>query len=345
MGTEPDTPNKAELEASVNKLFDKMLIKEGSDCNFNALVERFVTTLIQTLITMPFAEDDRLAKVKATLPELISLSVYYNMPTNRNAQNISQLDNIGKNGVNFFSKILVHESVDVSNTPKPKNNKSAATNENFLRGVFEDFAEDMKLDTSSLPVDKWARLITDAGINLVDMQSDPKIKGKDKFGNRLENLFNVNWHNLPNEQRVQAIENLINSYAKKGTASAAEDTLLNLDELHEFAKRVKRMQSKEDMIATLDADIEILRDITAKAVINAIGLERAFISVVTKNVELIREHLQAAEGAKEFRAWIRNNAAKMMPSQFEQIIEQGAIRENRKAIVNSIKVMQSKWEV
>ncbi len=346
MGTEPDTPNKAELEASVNKLFDKMLIKEGSDCNFNALVERFVTTLIQTLITMPFAEDDRLAKVKATLPELISLSVYYNMPTSRGAQNISQLDNIGKNGVNFFSKILVHESVDVSTAPKPNNSKSATANENFLRGVFEDFAEEMLIDVKNLPLEKWARLITDAGINLVDMQSDPKIKGKDKFGNRLENLFNVNWQGLSAAQRTQAIENLINSYAKKTTpTAAAEDTLLNLDELHEFARKVKRMQSKDDMISTLDADIEILRDITAKAVINAIGLERAFISVVTKNVELIREHLQASEGAKEFRAWIRNNAAKMMPSQFAQIIEQGAIRENRKAIVNSIKVMQSKWEV
>ena len=346
MGTEPDTPNKAELEASVNKLFDKMLIKEGSDCNFNALVERFVTTLIQTLITMPFAEDDRLAKVKATLPELISLSVYYNMPTSRGAQNISQLDNIGKNGVNFFSKILVHESVDVSTAPKPNNSKSATANENFLRGVFEDFAEEMLIDVKNLPLEKWARLITDAGINLVDMQSDPKIKGKDKFGNRLENLFNVNWQGLSAAQRTQAIENLINSYAKKTTpTAAADDTLLNLDELHEFARKVKRMQSKDDMISTLDADIEILRDITAKAVINAIGLERAFISVVTKNVELIREHLQASEGAKEFRAWIRNNAAKMMPSQFAQIIEQGAIRENRKAIVNSIKVMQSKWEV
>ena len=109
-----------------------------------------------------------------------------------------------------------------------------------------------------------------------------------------------------------------------------------------MARKVKRMQSKDDMVATLDADIEILRDITAKAVINAIGLERAFISVVTKNVELIREHLQAGEGAKEFRAWIRNNATNLMPSHFEHIIEQRAINENRKAIVNAIKVMKNK---
>ncbi|MBQ4404505.1 MAG: hypothetical protein II857_08855 [Selenomonadaceae bacterium] len=43
------------------------------------------------------------------------------------------------------------------------------------------------------------------------------------------------------------------------------------------------MLKKLTVCATLDVDILILRDITAKAVINAIGLERAFNSVITKN--------------------------------------------------------------
>lgn len=347
MGMEKSTPNKAELEASVNKLFDKMLIKEGSDCNFNALVERFVTTLIQTLITMPFAEEERLNKVKTTLAELISLSVYYNMPAIKTEQNILQLDNIGKDSANFFSKILVHESVAPTAAPKPK--KNAAANENFLRGIFEDFADDMQLNITALPIDKWAQLIMDAGINLVDVQADARIKGKDKLGNKLEDLFfseKTDWSSLSADKRLQAIDALINSYAKAGTAPSSGGGIpTQLDDLHALAQKVKRMQNKDDMTATLDADIEILRDITAKAVINAIGLERAFISVVTKNVELIREHLQADEGAKEFRAWIRNYAAKLMPSQFAQIIEQGAINENRKAIVKSVKVMLNKMDI
>ena len=104
------------------------------------------------------------------------------------------------------------------------------------------------------------------------------------------------------------------------------------------------MNGKEDMIATLDADILILRDITAKAVINAIGLERAFNSVITKNVNLINRHLQEREGNAAYRLWIRNNAAKLMPSHFEQIIEQGAVRENKKAIVNAVRNLLSKWD-
>jgi len=54
--------------------------------------------------------------------------------------------------------------------------------------------------------------------------------------------------------------------------------------------------------------------------------------------------LQAGEGAKEFRAWIRNNATNLMPSHFEHIIEERAINENKKAIVNAIKVMQNKLD-
>ena len=105
------------------------------------------------------------------------------------------------------------------------------------------------------------------------------------------------------------------------------------------------MKNKSEMIATLDADIEILRDITAKSVLNAIGLERAFISVVTKNVELIREHLQDEKGGKAFRDWVRLNAFKLMPSKFESIIENKAINENRKAIVSAVRNVLNKWEI
>ncbi len=75
MGVEATTTYKTELNDSVNKLFDEMLVKGGAECNFNSLVERFVMTLIQTLITQPFATDERVNKVKEALDELVSLSV------------------------------------------------------------------------------------------------------------------------------------------------------------------------------------------------------------------------------------------------------------------------------
>ena len=85
MGLEASTTYKTELNDSVNKLFDEMLVKGGAECNFNSL--GFVMTLIQTLITQPFATEERVNKVKEALDELVSLSVYYNMPTDKEEKN------------------------------------------------------------------------------------------------------------------------------------------------------------------------------------------------------------------------------------------------------------------
>ena len=349
MGMEATTTYKAEAVSSVNKLFDDMLIEGGSKCNFNSLVERFVTTLIQTLILTPFAEEQRRDKVKTTLAELVSLSVYYNMP-NKSEQDNIQLMDMGKDSINFFAKILAHKGSVANNDDEI----DASENENFLRNLFEENKEQICKGASYavdlLPFGKWAKLMMKAGINLVDIQADKSIKNRDKLGNKLEDLFystDLKWANLSPDQRTQTIENLIKSYKVNSKENVAVETLASkFDELHELAKKKKRMRTKEDLIETLDTDIMILRDITDKAVIKAIGLERAFISVVTKNVELIREKLQDnKDGGKAFRAWIRNNASKLMPSQFESINETKAINENRKAIVNSIKKVLTNWDV
>ncbi|MBR0288994.1 MAG: dynamin family protein, partial [Selenomonadaceae bacterium] len=347
MGMEATTNYKAELNDSVNKLFDEMLVKGDAECNFNSLVERFVMTLIQTLITQPFAVDERVNKVKEALDELVSLSVYYNMPADKAEKNSLQLESLVSGGDKFFAKILAHEGFDA------EVEVDATENENFLRELFEENRDQIckgaSLVVELLPFGKWAKLLMKGGINLAAIDADRSIKRRDKLDNKLEDLFYAqNWSRLLEEQKTQSIENAINAYTNAGGSQAktneSDSLMAQLDEIQERAKNSKRMNSKDDMIATLDADILILRDITAKAVINAIGLERAFNSVITKNVNLINRHLQEREGNAAYRAWIRNNAAKLMPSHFEQIIEQGAVRENKKAIVNAVRNLLNKWD-
>ncbi|MBQ3452332.1 MAG: hypothetical protein IJG32_08700, partial [Selenomonadaceae bacterium] len=329
------------------KLFDEMLVKGGAECNFNSLVERFVMTLIQTLITHPFATDERVNKVKEALDEVVSLSVYYNMPTDEVEKNSLQLESLVSGGDKFFAKILAHEGFDA------EVEVDATENENFLRKLFEENREQIckgaSLAVELLPFGKWAKLLLKGGINLAVIDADRSIKRRDKLDNKLEDLFYApNWSRLPNEQKTQSIENIINAYTPAGGLQAknkeSDSLMAQLDDIQARAKKAKRMNGKKDMIATLDADILILRDITAKAVINAIGLERAFNSVITKNVNLINRHLQEREGNAAYRSWIRNNAAKLMPSHFEQIIEQGAVRENKKAIVNAVRNLLSNWD-
>ena len=347
MGMEATTNYKAELNESVNKLFDELLVKGGAECNFNSLVERFVMTLIQTLITHPFAVDERVNKVKEALDELVALSVYYNMPTDKAEKNSLQLESLVSGGDKFFAKILAHEGFDA------EVEVDATENENFLRKLFEENREQIckgaSLAVELLPFGKWAKLLLKGGINLAVIDADRSIKRRDKLDNKLEDLFYAqNWSRLPNEQKTQSIENIINAYTNAGGLQAknkeSDSLMAQLDDIQARAKKAKRMNGKKDMIATLDADILILRDITAKAVINAIGLERAFNSVITKNVNLINRHLQEREGNAAYRSWIRNNAAKLMPSHFEQIIEQGAVRENKKAIVNAVRNLLSNWD-
>lgn len=349
MGVEASTTYRAELNASVNKLFDEMLIKGGAECNFNSLVERFVITLIQTLITHPFATEERVNKVKEALEELVSLSVYYNMPIDKAEKDSLRLESLVSGGDKFFARILAHEGTEAE--------VDATENENFLRELFEENRDQIckgaSLAVDLLPFGKWAKLLMKAGINLATINADKTIRERDKLDNKLEDLFYAfdgknNWAKFSAEQKIQAVEKIIGAYAKQNVTQSesddAESLLSQLDKIQARAKNSKRMNGKDDMIATLDADILILRDITKKAVINAIGLERAFNSVITKNVNLINKNLQEPEGNAAYRAWIRNNAAKLMPSRFEQIIEQGAIRENRKAIVNAVRNLLNKWD-
>ncbi|MBR0061737.1 MAG: hypothetical protein IJP68_09705, partial [Selenomonadaceae bacterium] len=207
-----------------------------------------------------------------------------------------QLESLVSGGDKFFTKILAHERLAV----EAEVEVDATENENFLRNLFEEnhdqICKGASLAVELLPFGKWAKLLMKGGINLAAVDADRNIKDKDKLDEKLEDLFYTydsknNWGRFSAEQKLQEIEKVIVAYSKQNISQDKSDNaellLSQLDEIQERAKKSKRMNGKDDMTATLNADIEILRDITAKAVINAIGLERAFNSVITKNVNLI----------------------------------------------------------
>lgn len=340
MGMESASPYRTELAESVNALFDHMLIDGGKQCNFNSLVERFASTIIRTLILRPFADEQRYQTVMENLADLVSLSVYYNMPAGDSPVSQLSLDSIGGDNRKFFATILAHEGKE--------QDVDASENESFLRKVFEENKEQIckgaDLALELIPIGKWAKLIMKAGVNLANIQIDQNIRKRDKIDSKIEDLvYHESWEKLNAEQRMRKLENIIQSYGSSSTEEKNEGIGSYLEELNARAKASQDMKSKEDMLSILDSDIEILRDITERAVINAIDLERAYTSVINKNVELIRTQIKTGDGNKAFRAWCRENAAKLMPSKFETINESKAVNENRKAIVNTIKGVLDKW--
>ena len=350
MGMEISTPHRAELRESANVLFNKMLNQSGLAqgnfyCNFNVLVERFVTTLIQALIATPFARPERLQALETAMEEFATLALYYNVPVSADEKKNLRFDNLGSYGLNFIAQIVTHSESGQKKTAAPN---FVSENRIFLTNFFEKYQNQICIGLSnfsinSFPIEKWANNLSRAGINFQTEVDKPK--AGDFVYDLRKYFYDNQWSNLNAKNRTQIVENFMSAYIQKNQQAApAKDTELEnqpiveqLYKLNERAKNLRDMKNKTDLIEILNADIEILRDITKNSVIKAIALERAFISVATKNVELIRENLQAGEGADNFQDWIRANVTKLMPSQFNP--QEQEIRKNRILILHSIEVL------
>ncbi|MBQ7630214.1 MAG: dynamin family protein [Selenomonadaceae bacterium] len=352
---------RADLNKSVNELFDAMLIEGGAKCSFTSLVERFASTPIQALIGEPFTEPERRNKVKEALEEFVSFAVFYKIPSDAAGKKSLKFEQLIEGGENFFAKILAHEGVETPSYTAPNQTGDFAEIEKTLNKFFtknrkQIFGSD-SFNINSLPISNWANIMAEANITVTAIL--PAI-GQLTYGGD-------DWKKLPADEKIRAIDQVIRECAQENVTksfvesktpktksrnnsdgnqnSKAETILGMLDEIQERAEKLKRLDGKEDMMATINTDIMILRDITAKAVINAIGLERAFNSVIVKNVDLIRDHLSNPEGDGNeiYRAWIRKNAAKLKPTEFARIEDDETIRESRKAIVNAIKELFVDW--
>ena len=106
-----------------------------------------------------------------------------------------------------------------------------------------------------------------------------------------------------------------------------------------------KARTVDDMLRILDEDIEILRDLTAKSVIRAIGLERAFVSIIVKNINFIRRGItEPGEGGRKFDEWINLNVRKVLDSEFAAIDRYNMDSQTRKSIVAAIQQVLGSME-
>ena len=349
LGMPKDSVYKDELNAAANELFDECLQNNpGAKCIFNSLVERFALNPIETLILAPFATHDRYDKVRRSLPELFSLSVYYSITTTEAggdaksegkteeaAVSYPRVEDNPEDRFSLFAKILAHEGTESENT-------DASPNEISLQKLFEEnkqAIEGVGFALSMLPCARWANILRKGGFVLSKL---PPNAHRDFVRSFEDLVYKNSWKRMTAEDRMNALEEFMGDVVK----TKKQPTAGSLgDKLAELKEQGKAIASKDDMIATLDADIAILREITASAVLKAIGLERAFISVVVKNINLIRNSLsESPAGRQRFNAWINKNVRKIKDSEFARIDQDNMNMETRRTIVNSIRQVLDKME-
>ena len=311
MGMKEGSEYEKELVKSANKLFDEYLIKDGEECRFNTLIERFASGLVDTLILMPFAEYERLEKVRRTLPELFSLAVYYSMPDTFEVRD-SQQDR-----VKFFAKILAHDGQQ-----EQAGGRAVKQSDIFAaKSMLIDWFDRNGFNVNELPIDEWAELFARSGRRFDEMPSE---LARD-FGDD-----------------VKQIDGAIRRYLGESEQTLPLDELLN--SLHAKASHLKA-KTIDDMLRILDEDIAVLRDFTSNAVIRAIGLERAFISVIVKNINFIRRGITDSDGgSRKFDEWINLNVRKVLDSEFAAIDRYNMDSQTRKSIVAALQQVLGSME-
>ena len=333
IGMEEDSPDTQALYESSKELFQKLLIEDGEHCYFNPLVERYSPVLIETLIKCPFASIERLQKLTnpVTTPEIQSLAVYYSKPVAEDAAEKPVSTEVDKETLDdkqavFFARILTHKEFSPP---------SATENEAALRTFFQENSSYLTagFDTGNLPFGTWAAILTKLNVR-VSEEVLPLLQ------KALGGFVGLNqWAQMSPRLKNEQINNAIITFCADKVKHKSLTEKLDL-----LNANLRGVASKSEMLLVLNADIELLRDITLNAMIRAIGLERAFNSVIDKNIAMIRESIDTETGKAIFNQWLKENLRKIKSNEFAEVDRQRESLQNKRAIVVAIRQVLEKIE-
>ena len=333
MGMEEDSTNCQTLIESTKAIFQKLLIEDGEHCYFNPLVERYSPVLIETLIRCPFASIERLQKLTnpVTMPEIQSLAVYYSKPMAENATEETESAEVEEKTLDdkqaaFFARILTHKEFS---PPSVEENESA------LRNFFQDNNGYLTagFDAENLPFGTWAAILTKLNVRATEEVLPLLQKALGGFVGLRQ------WAQMSPRLKNEQINNAVINYcANKVKHKSLTE---NLDLLN---VNLRGVASKSEMLSVLNADIELLGDITLNAMIRAIGLERAFSSVMDKNIAMIRESIDTETGKAIFNQWLKENLRKIKSNEFAEVDRQRESLQNKRTIVAAIRQVLEKIE-
>jgi len=356
VGMQESSPYYSELKADTRRMFTEILEKhDGENCRFNTLVERFTTSPIEAVIKCTFGGDTRYNKLieANSLPQFFSLAAYYQSAKAVQGEEVNLDDEEARWQV--FSRILLHEDFG---------KKEEKENEEVLRSLFEEsgaasvasppnaldrepLAQAASAAVDFLPFGRWAKLFAKAGIHLGE-NTDMGRKALRQVKNI---IHNIDWQSKSVEERKADLDAGVHDFCSNVPLGEKRTLQAVLLDIHHAAQAKKARKNDEiaqsypndkernearkaQMISDINDDIAILRDLTIHAVVRAIDLEMAFISVIMNNIDLIRGDSQS-ETQNLFDAWIENNVVKLREAEYVRLERDSMEAETRRNIIDA----------
>lgn len=339
LGIDENSPNIQELEQGTQELLRSFLIENGEHCYFNPLIERYATVLIETLIRSPYASAERLQKLISdeALLDFQALAIYYESAVSEKEDNeiAEDTDTIevvedslsSENKSRYFTaKILTHKEISPPN---------AEDNEKVLRDFFKTYDTNLAMgfDFDKLPFKTWSLLLAKIGIKVSESDLLERTK------KALIKFVGVQaWSKMQPKAKNELLNDAIIQYCTTEKPAALSDYLKKLN------LKIHSAETKEEMLELLNRDIEILREFMLNSVVKAIGLERAFNSIMAKNIDLIRESLGTPEGQQVFNQWLKANLRKIRAADYAVVDQNIELFREKQAIAESIRPLLSKLD-
>lgn len=349
IGCEP--AYREELSESVRKLFKELHGKKTSgntvggleECSFNSLIDRFAGSPIAALILHPFGSNERKKEVLEMAKfEFLSLAVYYDSTSGNKLRPEQEKQDI------VFTKILAHN--DSGGNPVKRNEQGIR---DFFNRNKNTIFQGLSLAADILPMGKWAKMLLKAGSLCIGgkeaawMDAVKTAMNQPKIRNACPSMSAKDKQELV----TRLVDGEIDRFCRDKINTALDDSNENgfflstvEDRLQELSElNIPRIGTMEELLAVLNLDITILRDIMRRAVIAAIGLERAFNNLIGKNADFIRAVAEDSTFT-QIDEWTKQNARKVRNSSFASLEQEKMKRETKKNIVAALRAVLDKMD-
>ena len=191
----------------------------------------------------------------------------------------------------------------------------------------------MGFDFNALPFKTWSILLAKIGIKV--SESDLLERTKQAL---IKFVGVPAWSKMQPKAKNELLNNAMIRYCTTEKPAVLSDYLKTLNQ------KIHPAETKEEMLELLNRDIEILREFTLKSVVKAIGLERAFNSIMAKNIDLIRESLGTSEGQQAFNQWLKANLRKIRAADYAVVDQNIELFREKQAIAESIRPLLGKLD-